>query len=201
VTLQVAANAGAGGYSWTLSPVRPRSPPSPARIPWSVPTGGADPDPVAARLRRIPRRRHQPGPGHQDHRSGRGHRHVRLHRGGAAHRPRRLRGAAPRPAPDRGDGRTGRPDYRRRPHRPGDPAQPRSEVGRLGAALNGMLARIEADVHGREESQQQMRRFFGDASHELARRWRRCGPTPSFTKQGAPGQLRRGRRGDGPDRG
>jgi two-component system OmpR family sensor kinase len=47
------------------------------------------------------------------------------------------------------------------------PHSPRSEVGRLGAALNGMLARIEADVHGREESQQQMRRFFGDASHEL----------------------------------
>jgi two-component system, OmpR family, sensor kinase len=37
---------------------------------------------------------------------------------------------------------------------------PGSEVGRLGAALNGMLARIE-------DSQQQMRRFFGDASHEL----------------------------------
>jgi two-component system, OmpR family, sensor kinase len=37
---------------------------------------------------------------------------------------------------------------------------PRTEVGRLGAALNGMLARIET-------SQQQMRRFFGDASHEL----------------------------------
>jgi len=37
---------------------------------------------------------------------------------------------------------------------------PRTEVGRLGAALNGMLARIEI-------SQQQMRRFFGDASHEL----------------------------------
>jgi two-component system, OmpR family, sensor kinase len=37
---------------------------------------------------------------------------------------------------------------------------PRSEVGRLAAALNGMLTRIEA-------SQQQMRRFFGDASHEL----------------------------------
>jgi two-component system, OmpR family, sensor kinase len=44
---------------------------------------------------------------------------------------------------------------------------PRSEVGRLGAALNGMLARIEADVHEREASQQQMRRFFADASHEL----------------------------------
>jgi two-component system OmpR family sensor kinase len=37
---------------------------------------------------------------------------------------------------------------------------PRTEVGKLGAALNGMLTRIEA-------SQQQMRRFFGDASHEL----------------------------------
>jgi two-component system, OmpR family, sensor kinase len=37
---------------------------------------------------------------------------------------------------------------------------PRTEVGRLGAALNGMLGRIDA-------SQQQMRRFFGDASHEL----------------------------------
>jgi two-component system, OmpR family, sensor kinase len=37
---------------------------------------------------------------------------------------------------------------------------PRTEVGRLGAALNGMLGRIDA-------SQQQMRQFFGDASHEL----------------------------------
>lgn len=44
---------------------------------------------------------------------------------------------------------------------------PRSEVGRLGTALNGMLARIEASVHEREASQEQMRRFFADASHEL----------------------------------
>jgi two-component system OmpR family sensor kinase len=44
---------------------------------------------------------------------------------------------------------------------------PGSEVGRLGTALNGMLARIEADVQEREASQQQMRRFFADASHEL----------------------------------
>jgi two-component system OmpR family sensor kinase len=42
-----------------------------------------------------------------------------------------------------------------------------SEVGRLGTALNGMLARIEAGVQEREHSQQQMRRFFADASHEL----------------------------------
>jgi two-component system, OmpR family, sensor kinase len=47
------------------------------------------------------------------------------------------------------------------------PHHPRSEVGRLGAALNGMLARIEADVDEREASQQQMRQFFADASHEL----------------------------------
>ena len=44
---------------------------------------------------------------------------------------------------------------------------PRSEVGRLGAALNGMLARIETGLHEREASQEQMRRFFADASHEL----------------------------------
>jgi two-component system, OmpR family, sensor kinase len=37
---------------------------------------------------------------------------------------------------------------------------PRSEVGRLSGALNGMLTRIEA-------SQQQMRRLFADAGHEL----------------------------------
>jgi two-component system OmpR family sensor kinase len=44
---------------------------------------------------------------------------------------------------------------------------PRSEVGRLGTALNGMLARIQATMHEREASQNQMRRFFADASHEL----------------------------------
>jgi hypothetical protein len=40
-------------------------------------------------------------------------------------------------------------------------------VGRLGTALNGMMARIEADVQELETSQEQMRRFFADASHEL----------------------------------
>jgi two-component system OmpR family sensor kinase len=43
----------------------------------------------------------------------------------------------------------------------------RSEVGRLGAALNGMLARIEAAVREQAESQELTRRFFADASHEL----------------------------------
>src|SRR6185437_8181469 len=47
------------------------------------------------------------------------------------------------------------------------PADAGTEVGRLGAALNGMLARIEASVAEREASQQLTRRFFADASHEL----------------------------------
>jgi len=47
------------------------------------------------------------------------------------------------------------------------PQSSRSEVGRLGSALNGMLGRIEADVCEREASQERMRRFFADASHEL----------------------------------
>ena len=42
-----------------------------------------------------------------------------------------------------------------------------TEVGRLAAALNGMLARIEASVREREASQEMTRRFFADASHEL----------------------------------
>ncbi len=47
------------------------------------------------------------------------------------------------------------------------PLDARTEVGRLAAALNGMLARIEADVAEREASQELMRQFFADASHEL----------------------------------
>ena len=43
----------------------------------------------------------------------------------------------------------------------------RTEVGRLGAALNGMLTRIELSVAEREASQELIRRFFADASHEL----------------------------------
>jgi two-component system OmpR family sensor kinase len=44
---------------------------------------------------------------------------------------------------------------------------PRTEVGRLGEALNGMLARIEAAISEREASQELTNRFFADASHEL----------------------------------
>ena len=47
------------------------------------------------------------------------------------------------------------------------PHDARTEVGRLGRALNGMLARIQGFVAEREASQQATNRFFADASHEL----------------------------------
>jgi two-component system OmpR family sensor kinase len=47
------------------------------------------------------------------------------------------------------------------------PHDPATEVGRLAAALNGMLARIAASIEEREASQELTRRFFADASHEL----------------------------------
>jgi two-component system, OmpR family, sensor kinase len=48
-----------------------------------------------------------------------------------------------------------------------DEASSGSEVSRLGAALNGMLGRIQASVAEREASQELMRRFLAEASHEL----------------------------------
>jgi two-component system OmpR family sensor kinase len=48
-----------------------------------------------------------------------------------------------------------------------DPRDPRTEVGRLSTALNGMLARIETSVAERAASQEATRQFFADASHEL----------------------------------
>jgi two-component system, OmpR family, sensor kinase len=48
------------------------------------------------------------------------------------------------------------------------PAAPAStEVGRLGEALNGMLAQIEQAFAVRTASEARMRRFVSDASHEL----------------------------------
>lgn len=44
---------------------------------------------------------------------------------------------------------------------------PATEVGRLTAALNGMLAQIEAAVAARARSEERLRRFVADASHEL----------------------------------
>lgn len=46
-------------------------------------------------------------------------------------------------------------------------APEQTEVGRLGAALNGMLAQIEQAFDARTASEARMRRFVADASHEL----------------------------------
>lgn len=47
------------------------------------------------------------------------------------------------------------------------PASSRTELGRLTAALNGMLDRIEAGDAARTAAAERMRRFLADASHEL----------------------------------
>ncbi|WP_184840995.1 sensor histidine kinase [Allocatelliglobosispora scoriae] len=46
-------------------------------------------------------------------------------------------------------------------------ADPHTEPGRLGLALNTMLARIQAALAARAESEQKLRQFLADASHEL----------------------------------
>jgi two-component system OmpR family sensor kinase len=48
-----------------------------------------------------------------------------------------------------------------------DPANERTEVGRLGLALNAMLAQIEAAFEERRASEERLQRFIADASHEL----------------------------------
>lgn len=60
----------------------------------------------------------------------------------------------------------------------------RSEVGRLGHALNGMLAQIEAAFAERTRSEGRLRRFLADASHELR--------TPLTSVRGYAELLRKG---------
>ncbi len=47
------------------------------------------------------------------------------------------------------------------------PAEERTEVGRLGLALNAMLGEIEVAFAARAASEGRLRRFLADASHEL----------------------------------
>jgi two-component system OmpR family sensor kinase len=46
-------------------------------------------------------------------------------------------------------------------------ANPRTELGRLGAALNDMLSQIEQSTAARAASEARLRRFVADAAHEL----------------------------------
>jgi two-component system OmpR family sensor kinase len=48
-----------------------------------------------------------------------------------------------------------------------DEAAPGTEIGRLSAALNGMLGQLEAAFAARATSEARMRRFVADVSHEL----------------------------------
>jgi two-component system, OmpR family, sensor kinase len=52
------------------------------------------------------------------------------------------------------------------PHRVPD-ADPRTEVGQLGAAFNRMLGHVESALARRHASEARLRRFAADASHEL----------------------------------
>jgi two-component system, OmpR family, sensor kinase len=65
-----------------------------------------------------------------------------------------------------------------------EPATPATEIGRLGLALNGMLAQIESAFAERTRSEQRLRRFVADASHELR--------TPLTSIRGYAELLRRG---------
>ena len=65
-----------------------------------------------------------------------------------------------------------------------EPATPKTEIGRLGLALNSMLAQIEAAFEQRKASENRLRRFIADASHELR--------TPLTSVRGYSEMLRRG---------
>ena len=65
-----------------------------------------------------------------------------------------------------------------------EPATPRTEIGRLGLALNGMLSQIEAAFAERSASNDRLRRVIADASHELR--------TPLTSIRGYAEMLRRG---------
>jgi two-component system OmpR family sensor kinase len=65
-----------------------------------------------------------------------------------------------------------------------EPATSKTEIGRLGLALNAMLSQIESAFAQSKASEQRLRRFIADASHELR--------TPLTSIRGYSEMLRRG---------
>ncbi|MFD3538082.1 sensor histidine kinase [Streptomyces sp. NPDC058662] len=70
-------------------------------------------------------------------------------------------------------------------------ADPRTEVGQVGAALNRMLGHVSSALTARQESETRVRQFVADASHELR--------TPLASIRGYAELTRRGREQPGPD--
>ncbi|WP_445974732.1 sensor histidine kinase [Microbacterium rhizophilus] len=50
---------------------------------------------------------------------------------------------------------------------PAEQADPYTETGQVGAALNTLLDHVDASLHARQRNEERMRRFVADASHEL----------------------------------
>ncbi|MFE9727449.1 sensor histidine kinase [Streptomyces sp. NPDC005794] len=70
-------------------------------------------------------------------------------------------------------------------------ADPRTEVGQVGAALNRMLGHVGSALDARQKSETRVRQFVADASHELR--------TPLASIRGYAELTRRGRENTGPD--
>ncbi|MEU3693672.1 sensor histidine kinase [Streptomyces narbonensis] len=70
-------------------------------------------------------------------------------------------------------------------------ADPRTEVGQVGAAINRMLAHVHSALDARQQSETRVRQFVADASHELR--------TPLASIRGYAELTRRGREECGPD--
>ncbi|QES42553.1 two-component sensor histidine kinase [Streptomyces venezuelae] len=70
-------------------------------------------------------------------------------------------------------------------------ADPRTEVGQVGAALNRMLDHVHSALDARQRSETRVRQFVADASHELR--------TPLASIRGYAELTRRGRESTGPD--
>lgn len=70
-------------------------------------------------------------------------------------------------------------------------ADPRTEIGQVGAAFNRMLDHVHSALSARQESETRVRQFVADASHELR--------TPLASIRGYAELTRRGREETGPD--
>lgn len=62
---------------------------------------------------------------------------------------------------------------------PDTEADPRTEVGQVGAALNRMLDHVNGALEARQQSETRVRQFVADASHELRTPSPRSAATPS----------------------